>query len=119
VRSKVLKLYTSGPRRPLANSWSASRSVRLGFTIALVPLRSGTYGDDGWRLWMETDYSECAMPLRSRTRDSTTRRVALRVPRTPVKINYPFGHRYIHASGVARRSNTVEYSPFSRLAGAA
>jgi drug/metabolite transporter (DMT)-like permease len=35
------------------------------------------------------------------------------------KINYALGCRIIHASCVARRSNTAEYSPSSRLAGAA
>jgi hypothetical protein len=36
--------------------------------------------------------------------------------RTPVKINLPFARRCIHASDVARQSNTAQYSPSSRLA---
>ena len=39
--------------------------------------------------------------------------------RTPVEINYALGRRCIRASGVARQSNTAEYSPSSRLAGTA
>jgi hypothetical protein len=36
-----------------------------------------------------------------------------------VKLNDALGQRCTRASGVARQSNTEEYSPFSRLAGAA
>ena len=39
--------------------------------------------------------------------------------RTPVETNYALGRRCIRASGVARQSNTAEYSPSSRLAGTA